>query len=75
MAARGITATAIAPGPIDNDFFRAPEAPESIAGAARLSPQGRLGLAADIAPVATVLASPAAVSVSGQTLRVNGGML
>lgn len=74
-AHRGITANSIAPGPIDNDFFRAPETAESIAGAAHMSPHGRLGTAADIAPVAAFLASPAAAWVSGQTVRVNGAML
>jgi 3-oxoacyl-[acyl-carrier protein] reductase len=73
-AGRGITANAVAPGPIDNDFFRAPETPESIAGAAHLSPLGRLGSAGDVAPLVAFLASPAAGWVSGQTLQVNGAM-
>jgi 3-oxoacyl-[acyl-carrier protein] reductase len=73
--ARGITVNAVAPGPIDNDFFRGPETAESIAGAGTLSPRGRLGTAADVAPVVGFLVSDAAGWVSGQTLRANGGMV
>jgi 3-oxoacyl-[acyl-carrier protein] reductase len=72
---RGITVNAVAPGPIDNDFFRAPETPESIAGAAAMSPQGRLGTADDVAPVVGFLVSDAAGWISGQTVRANGGMV
>ena len=74
-AGRGITANAVAPGPLDNDFFRGPESAESIAWATQLSPHGRLGTAADIAPVVAFLASPAAGWISGQTVRVNGAMV
>jgi 3-oxoacyl-[acyl-carrier protein] reductase len=72
---RGITVNAVAPGPIDNAFFRGPETADSIAAAATFSPQGRLGQAADVAPVVGFLLSDAAGWVSGQTLRANGGMV
>jgi 3-oxoacyl-[acyl-carrier protein] reductase len=72
---RGITVNAVAPGPIDNAFFRGPETADSIAAAATFSPQGRLGHAADVAPVVGFLLSDAAGWVSGQTLRANGGMV
>jgi NAD(P)-dependent dehydrogenase (short-subunit alcohol dehydrogenase family) len=51
LGARGITVNAVAPGPIDDSFYRAAETPESIAAATHHSPRGRLGLPEDIAPV------------------------
>lgn len=72
---RGITVNAVAPGPIDNAFFRGAETTDSIAAAGTFSPRGRLGQASDIAPVVGFLVSDAAGWVSGQTLRANGGMV
>jgi 3-oxoacyl-[acyl-carrier protein] reductase len=71
---RGITVNAVAPGPIDNAFFRGPETADSIAAASTFSPRARLGLAEDVAPVVGFLVGDAAGWVSGQTVRVNGGM-
>ena len=72
---RGITVNAVAPGPIDNAFFRGPESTESITAAATFSPQSRLGRAGDVASVVGFLLSDASGWVSGQTLRANGGMV
>lgn len=71
---RGITVNAVAPGPIDDSFYRAAETPESIEGARHHSPRGRLGDPADIAPVVGWLISDNAGWVSGQTVRANGAM-
>jgi 3-oxoacyl-[acyl-carrier protein] reductase len=71
---RGITVNAVAPGPIDDDFYRGAETPESIAAATHHSPRGRLGLPSDVAPVVGWLVSDGAGWVSGQTLRANGAM-
>lgn len=74
LGPRGITVNAVAPGPIDDDFFRGAETPESIAAAALHNPHGRLGLPSDIAPVVGWLVSAEAGWVSGQTVRANGAM-
>lgn len=71
---RGITVNAVAPGPIDDSFYRAAETPESIEAARHHSPRGRLGDPADIAPVVGWLISDNAGWVSGQTVRANGAM-
>ncbi len=74
LGGRGITVNAVAPGPVDDDFYRNAETPESIAAASQHSPRGRLGLPSDIAPVVGWLISDGAGWVSGQTVRANGAM-
>ncbi|WP_423605249.1 SDR family oxidoreductase [Sphingomonas sp. MS122] len=70
---RGVTVNALAPGPIDTPFYRAPEDAAAIAYATRLAVAGRLGAVADVVPMVRFLASPAAQWVNGQTIFVNGG--
>ncbi|NUR57661.1 MAG: SDR family oxidoreductase [Catenulispora sp.] len=74
LGARGITVNAVAPGPIDDDFYHAAETPESVAAATQRNPRNRLGLPGDIAPVVGWLVSEEAGWVSGQTVRANGAM-
>lgn len=74
LGVRGVTVNAVAPGPIDNSFYRAAETPESIEAATHHSPRNRLGHAEDVAPVVCWLISDEAGWVSGQTIRVNGAM-
>ncbi|MBO0856588.1 MAG: SDR family oxidoreductase [Nocardia sp.] len=74
LGPRGITVNAVAPGPIDDSFYRAAETPESIAAATQHSPQGRLGRPDDVAPVVGWLLGEQARWVSGQTVRANGAM-
>jgi len=73
VASRDITVNAIAPGMIDTDMTR--ELPEEArAKIIGQIPMGRLGTAADVAGIALFLASPAAAYVTGETIRVDGGM-
>jgi 3-oxoacyl-[acyl-carrier protein] reductase len=74
LGTRGITVNAVAPGPVDDDFYRGAETPASIAAASQHSPRGRLGHPDDIAPVVGWLISDDAGWVSGQTVRANGAM-
>jgi 3-oxoacyl-[acyl-carrier protein] reductase len=74
LGARGITVNAVAPGPIDESFYRDAETPEAIAAATHHSPRNRLGRPEDIAPVVGWLLGDAAGWVSGQTVRANGAM-
>jgi 3-oxoacyl-[acyl-carrier protein] reductase len=75
LASRGITCNAIAPGYIETDMTaeHLPEAQrtrllESI-------PLGKIGQPEDVADAAAFLAGPEAAYITGQVLRVNGGML
>ena len=75
LASRGVTCNAIAPGFIETDMT-AEHLPE--AQRAKLIeqiPLGRIGLAEDVAAAAAFLAGPEAGYMTGQVLRVNGGML
>jgi 3-oxoacyl-[acyl-carrier protein] reductase len=74
LGTRGITVNAVAPGPVDDSFYRAAETPESIEAASHHSPRNRLGHPEDIAPVVGWLVSDGAGWVSGQTVRANGAM-
>ena len=74
LGARGITVNAVAPGPVDDSFYRAAETPGSIEAATHHSPRNRLGHPEDTAPVVGWLVSDHAGWVSGQTIRANGAM-
>lgn len=74
LGARSITVNAVAPGPVDDSFYRAAETAESIEAATHHSPRNRLGHPEDIAPVVGWLVSGEASWVSGQTVRANGAM-
>ena len=72
-ASRGITVNAVAPGYVDTDMTSA------MSGEARektvaVIPLGRTGTAREIATAIAYLASDEAAYITGQTLRVNGGM-
>ncbi|MEZ4359550.1 MAG: 3-oxoacyl-ACP reductase FabG [Kofleriaceae bacterium] len=75
LASRRVTANAIAPGFIETDMT-AEHLPDDqkekiLAGI----PLGRVGAADEIGDVAAFLAGPEAAYITGQVLRVNGGML
>jgi 3-oxoacyl-[acyl-carrier protein] reductase len=72
-ASRGITVNAVTPGYVDTDMT------SSLTGELREKmltavPLGRTGTAREIAAAIAYLASDEAAYVTGQTLRVNGGM-
>ncbi|MFG1419281.1 SDR family oxidoreductase [Xanthobacter sp. V0B-10] len=77
FGARGISVTAIGPGPMDTPFFYPAEGAEAVAyhrTAAALSPFSKTGLTdiADIAPWVRFLVSEG-WWMTGQTILVNGG--
>lgn len=74
LASRNVRANLVSPGFIDTDMTsNLPEdAREAMLGAI---PLGRLGSAEEVANAVAFLASDAASYVTGETLRVNGGML
>ncbi|MDX2091737.1 MAG: 3-oxoacyl-ACP reductase FabG [Kofleriaceae bacterium] len=75
LASRGVTCNAVSPGFIETDMT-AEHLPE--AARAKLMeqiPLGRIGRSEDVADAVAFLAGPEAGYITGQVLRVNGGML
>ena len=75
LAARGVTVNAVSPGFIDTDMTSA-----HFQGAGREAllaqiPLGRIGRPEDVAEAVRFLASLEASYITGQVLRVNGGLL
>ncbi len=73
LGPRGITVNAIAPGPIETDFFMRGKSEELVASITRMIPLGRLGRPDDIANAVAFLAGPESRWINGQTIRANGG--
>lgn len=72
-ATRGITVNAVAPGFIETDMTAAlPDAAQK--SIIEQTPLGRQGTPREVAAAVLFLASEEAAYVTGQTLRVNGGM-
>jgi 3-oxoacyl-[acyl-carrier protein] reductase len=69
----GITANAIAPGPIDTELLREAWSPAAYAARARHVPIERLGKVEEIAHTVLMLAAPEAGYISGVTIPVDGG--
>lgn len=73
LADYGITANAIAPGPIDTELLREAWTPEAYIARAAHIPVRRLGKAEEIAYAVLMLASPQAAYINGAVLPVDGG--
>lgn len=74
LGPRDITVNAISPGPTETELFTHDKTPEQIRQFAQMAAFGRLGQPMEIAEVAAFLASDAAGWITGQNLRVNGGI-
>jgi 3-oxoacyl-[acyl-carrier protein] reductase len=75
LASRGVTVNAVSPGFIETDMTA-----QHVQGEARQKliaqiPLGRIGSAEDVAETVAFLASPRASYITGQVVRVNGGLL
>lgn len=69
----GIRVNCIAPGSIESERTRAED--QDYAGTwSKLTPLGRVGTAADVAPTVVFLASPGASFISGQTIWIDGAL-
>jgi 3-oxoacyl-[acyl-carrier protein] reductase len=69
----GIRVNCIAPGSIESERTRT-EDPDYAGTWSKLTPLGRVGTAADIAPTVAFLASKDAEFISGQTIWLDGGL-
>jgi len=72
FAPRGISVTAIAPGPMDTPFFYGQETPERVAFHKSQAMGGDLTKIEDIAPIVRFLATEG-WWITGQTIFANGG--
>ncbi|HYD40600.1 MAG TPA: 3-oxoacyl-[acyl-carrier-protein] reductase [Anaeromyxobacter sp.] len=73
LASRGVRVNAVAPGYVDTDMTHAlPEAART--KLQEMIPLARIGSAQDVADAVAFLASDRASYVTGEVLRVNGGM-
>ncbi len=73
VATRGITVNAVAPGFVATEMTRALTEQQQ-AVYTSLIPVGRVGAVEEVAAAVAFLASPAAGYITGQVLRVNGGL-
>jgi 3-oxoacyl-[acyl-carrier protein] reductase len=69
-ARRGVLVNAVTPGFIDTDMIQGVDTKE----ASRQIPLGRIGKPEEVAGVVSFLASDDAAYITGQVIRVNGGM-
>ena len=72
FGARGISVTAVAPGPMDTPFFYGQETDDAVAYHKSASALGGLTDIADISPLVTFLATDG-WWITGQTILINGG--
>ena len=74
FAGRGVTVNAVAPGFIETKMTEQHVTPEMRERMKSEIPLGRMGTIEDVALAVHYLCTPAARYVTGQVLRVNGGM-
>ena len=74
LGPRGITINAVSPGPIETELFMEGKTPAQLQQFGQLSAFGRIGQPVEIADVVAFLASDAAGWISGQNIRINGGL-
>lgn len=75
LGPKGITINTVAPGPVNTELFTTGKTEEQIKGVGSMNAFGRLGEPEDIADVVTFLAGEESRWITGQTIRVNGGMI
>jgi 3-oxoacyl-[acyl-carrier protein] reductase len=75
LASRGVTVNAVSPGFIETDMTAEHLPADQRAKLVEKIPLGRIGTAADVAEAVAFLCGPEAGYITGQVLRVNGGML
>ncbi|QIR37753.1 SDR family oxidoreductase [Tolypothrix sp. PCC 7910] len=74
LGTKKITVNAVSPGPTDTELFRDGKTDEQINRLAQMAALGKLGDVQEIADVVAFLASDEARWITGQNIRVNGGI-
>ncbi len=75
LASRAVTVNCVTPGFIETDMTAAHVTGDNRETLLKQIPLGRIGTAEDVAEAVRFLVSPRASYVTGQVLRVNGGLL
>jgi 3-oxoacyl-[acyl-carrier protein] reductase len=75
LASRGVSVNAVSPGFIETDMTAEHLPADQREKLLERIPLGRIGSAADVADCVAFLCGPEASYITGQVLRVNGGML
>lgn len=71
---RGITVNTVAPGPADTSFYYPDETEESTEAYKSMSIGNRLTKVSDVVPLLAFLSTEEAGWITGQTIRINGGL-
>ncbi|KAK9490691.1 hypothetical protein V1508DRAFT_359601 [Lipomyces doorenjongii] len=74
LARKGISVNAVAPGPTGTDLFFRGKSEQLLKIIAGFNPQNRIGTPEEIADVVAFLGGNGSRWITGQTVRVNGGM-
>ena len=74
-ATRGLLVNAVSPGIIETDMIAAQMSPERRTEVLKSIPLGRVGTPEDVALVVGFLCGPGAAYITGEVIRVNGGLL
>ena len=74
LARKGISVNAVAPGPTGTDLFLKGKSEQMLNAIAGANPHGRIGVPEEIADAVVFLGGEGSRWVTGQVLRVNGGM-
>jgi 3-oxoacyl-[acyl-carrier protein] reductase len=75
LGPKGITVNVVSPGPTDTELFGRGKTEEQKQAFARMAALGRLGTPEDVAATVAMLVGPDAGWVTGQNVRVNGGLI
>ena len=75
LGPKGITVNVVSPGPTDTELFSEGKTEEQKRAFARMAALGRLGTPEDVAAAVAMLVGPDAGWVTGQNVRVNGGLI
>jgi len=75
LASRAVTVNCVTPGFIETDMTAAHVQGENRENLLKQIPLGRIGKPEDVAEAVRFLVSEAASYVTGQVIRVNGGLL
>lgn len=74
LARKGIMVNCISPGPTRTELFLKGKSEQLLKTMAGFNPQGRIGEPEEIASAIAFFSGPGSAWVTGQNLRVNGGL-